>query len=49
MASSIHKMLWGAFAALTILVIAGVSLVLLVLQSERREETRIVRGSETWW
>jgi PAS domain S-box-containing protein len=46
MASSIHKMLWGAFAALTILVIAGVSLMLLVLQSERREETLIVRGSE---
>jgi PAS domain S-box-containing protein len=46
MASSIHKMLWGAFAALTILVIGGVSLMLLLLQSERREEARIVLGSE---
>src|SRR6185369_5691933 len=45
MASSIHKMLWGAFAALTILVVAGLALTLLVLQTERREESRIV-GSE---
>ena len=46
MASSIHKMLWGAFAALTLLVIAAVALMLVILQSERREEGRIVFGSE---
>jgi len=46
MASSIRKMLWSAFAALTILVAAGLSLTLLVLQTERREEARIVLGSE---
>ena len=39
-------MLWSAFAALTILVVAGLCLTLLVLQSERREESRIVFGSE---
>jgi len=39
-------MLWSAFAALTILVAAGLSLTLLVLQTERREEARIVLGSE---
>lgn len=39
-------MLWSAFAALTILVVAGLSLTLLVLQTERREEARIVLGSE---
>src|SRR3954471_20893851 len=46
MASSIHKMLWGAFAALTILVAAGIALTLLILQNEHAEETRIVAGSE---
>ena len=39
-------MLWSAFAALTILVAAGLSLTLLVLQTERREEARITLGSE---
>jgi len=46
MASSIHKMLWGAFAALTILVAAGIALTLLILQNEHAEETRIVAASE---
>jgi len=46
MSSSIHKMLWGAFAALTVLVLAGLGLTLLVLQTEQREESRIVFGSE---
>jgi PAS domain S-box-containing protein len=39
-------MLWGAFAALTVLVLAGLGLTLLVLQTEQREESRIVFGSE---
>lgn len=39
-------MLWSAFLALAILVIAGLGLTLLVLQTERREEARIVQGSE---
>jgi PAS domain S-box-containing protein len=39
-------MLWSAFAALTVLVVAALALTLVVLQSERREETRIVLGSE---
>ncbi len=46
MTSSIHRMLWSAFAALTALVIAGLCLTLLVLQTERREEAQIVLGSE---
>jgi PAS domain S-box-containing protein len=46
MASSIRKMLWSAFAALTVLVVAGLGLTLFVLQSERRQEARIVIGSE---
>ncbi len=46
MTSSIHRMLWSAFAALAILVIAGLCLTLLVLQTERREEAQIVLGSE---
>ncbi|HJW93212.1 MAG TPA: histidine kinase dimerization/phospho-acceptor domain-containing protein, partial [Thermoanaerobaculia bacterium] len=39
-------MLWGAFAALTILVAAGIALTLLILQNEHAEETRIVAASE---
>ena len=46
MASSIHKMLWSAFAALAILVIVGLGLTLVILQNERAEEARIVNGSE---
>src|SRR5689334_11788858 len=45
MDSSIRKMLWGAFAALTVLVILGLALTLTVLQIGRRQEYRIVHGS----
>src|SRR4051794_20126737 len=45
MDSSIRKMLWGAFAALTLLVILGLALTLTVLQIGRRQEYRIVHGS----
>ena len=46
MESSIRKMLWGAFAALSILVTIGLVLTLTVLQMGRQAEYRIVYTSE---
>jgi PAS domain S-box-containing protein len=45
MDSSIRKMLWGAFAALVLLVLIGLALTLTVLQIGRRQEYRLVHGS----
>jgi PAS domain S-box-containing protein len=44
MSSSIRRTLWSAFAFLTVLVITGLALNLAVLQSESRQESRVVRG-----
>src|SRR2546423_1426367 len=46
MDSAIRRTLWGAFAALTALIAIGLSLALVVLQASRRQEYRIVHGSE---
>jgi PAS domain S-box-containing protein len=46
MATSIRKTLWGAFATLAVLVTLGLALNLSVLQMEKRQEYRIVHGSE---
>ena len=45
MASSIRTMLWSAFAALAILVVVGLALNITILQSQRRQEYRIVQSS----
>jgi len=44
--SSIRRTLWGAFAALATLALIGLALTLTVLQSGKRQEYRIVHGSE---
>jgi PAS domain S-box-containing protein len=44
--SSIRRTLWGAFAALALLALIGLALTLTVLQSGKRQEYRIVHGSE---
>ncbi len=46
MDSTIRRTLWGAFAALTALIVIGLSLALIVLQASKRQEYRIVHGSE---
>jgi PAS domain S-box-containing protein len=46
MDSAIRRTLWGAFSALTALIAIGLSLALVVLQASRRQEYRIVHGSE---
>lgn len=43
MSTSIRRMLWGAFAGLSILTAAGVALTLSVLRMEQRQEYAIVR------
>ncbi|HEX7155115.1 MAG TPA: ATP-binding protein [Thermoanaerobaculia bacterium] len=45
MSPSIRKMLWGAFAALALLVAAGVALTIVVLQMERQHETQLTKSS----
>jgi signal transduction histidine kinase/CHASE3 domain sensor protein len=45
MASSIRTMLWSAFAALATLVVVGLALNITILQSQRRQEYRIVQSS----
>lgn len=47
MDSAIRRTLWSAFAALTALIAIGLTLALLVLQASKRQEYRIVHGSET--
>jgi signal transduction histidine kinase/CHASE3 domain sensor protein len=44
--SSIRRTLWSAFAALAVLALIGLALTLTVLQSGKRQEYRIVHGSE---
>src|SRR5947209_16411588 len=46
MDSSIRRTLWGAFAALGLLAAIGLVLTLTVLQMGKRQEYRIVQGSE---
>ncbi|PYQ27188.1 MAG: hypothetical protein DMF57_18595, partial [Acidobacteria bacterium] len=46
MDSSIRRTLWAAFAALTTLVAIGLALTVIVLQISKRQEYRIVHGSE---
>jgi PAS domain S-box-containing protein len=46
MDSSIRRTLWGAFAALALLAGVGLALTLTVLQMGKRQEYRIVHGSE---
>lgn len=45
MDSSIRSMLWGAFATLAVLIAAGLSLTVTVLQIANHQEYRIVEGS----
>src|SRR5688572_15439104 len=45
MSSSIRRMLWGAFAGLTLLVAAGVAFTIAVLRMEQRVEYAIVQQS----
>lgn len=45
MFSSIRKMLWTAFAALSTLIVVGLALNLTILQLEKREEYRIVQSA----
>ena len=45
MDSSIRKLLWGAFATLAVLIAAGLSLTVTVLQIANHQEYRIVEGS----
>src|SRR5207237_8058130 len=44
--SSIRRTLWGAFAALALLALVGLVLTLAVMQMGKRQEYRIVHGSE---
>jgi PAS domain S-box-containing protein len=44
--STIRRTLWGAFAALALLALVGLVLTLTVLQVGKRQEYRIVHGSE---
>jgi PAS domain S-box-containing protein len=46
MDSAIRRTLWGAFAALTALIAIGLTLALIVLQASRRQEYKVVHGSE---
>src|SRR5713226_2700525 len=46
MDSAIRRTLWGAFAVLTLLVAIGLGLTITILQIGKRQETRIVHGSE---
>ena len=46
MDSTIRRTLWGAFAALALLALIGLALTLTVLQVGKRQEYRIVHGSE---
>src|SRR5512140_3551724 len=46
MDSTIRRPLWGAFAALALLALIGLALTLTVLQMGKRQEYRIVHGSE---
>ena len=46
MDSSIRRTLWAAFAALTTLVAIGLAVTVIVLQISKRQEYRIVHGSE---
>jgi PAS domain S-box-containing protein len=46
MDSTIRRTLWGAFAVLTLLVAIGLVLTILILQTGKRQESEIVRGSE---
>src|SRR5437667_5361736 len=45
MDSSIRTTLWGAYAALILLVIAGLAVTVGILQSANRQDYRIVEGS----
>ncbi len=45
MHSSIRKMLWGAYAALILLVVAGLAVTVGILQSANRQDFRVVEGS----
>jgi len=44
--SSIRRTLWGAFAALALLAVIGLTLTLTVLQTGKQQEYRIIQGSE---
>ncbi len=46
MDSSIRRTLWGAFAALALLAVIGLTLTLTVLQTGKVQEYRIISGSE---
>ena len=46
MDSTIRRTLWGAFAALALLALIGLVLTLTVMQVGKRQEYRIVHGSE---
>jgi signal transduction histidine kinase/PAS domain-containing protein len=46
MDSSIRRTLWGAFAALSALILVGLALTLAVLQVERRQQYRAVHGTQ---
>jgi PAS domain S-box-containing protein len=46
MDSTIRRTLWGAFFVLTLLIAIGLGLTVTVLQIGRRQESRIVHGSE---
>src|SRR5690348_8225046 len=46
MDSTIRRTLWGAFAVLTLLVAIGLAITLIILQSGKRQEYRIVHTSE---
>jgi len=46
MVGSIRRLLWGAFAALIVLVAIGLAVNLALLNSERKQEFAIIQGSE---
>src|SRR5437773_12504591 len=46
MDSAIRRTLWGAFAVLALLVVIGLGLTVTILQIGKRQEYRIVHGSE---
>jgi PAS domain S-box-containing protein len=46
MVGSIRKMLWGAFAALVVLVAIGLAVNVALLNSERQHEVSVIKGSE---
>src|SRR5713226_9726964 len=46
MDSTIRRTLWGAFAVLTLLVSIGLALTLVILQTGKRQEFRIIHTSE---